>query len=104
MCTPVLGALSDRVGRRPIFLLGALVDVCGGEASILHLPNAIALWREELAKDFEADDSAFPTWVKGGDFADLTARLRKLASPELVPRCVQIKSSTRLQCAHMRMF
>jgi len=69
--------------------LGALVDVCGGEASILHLPNAIALWREELAKDFEADDSAFPTWVKGGDFADLTARLRKLASPELVPRDVR---------------
>ncbi|KAH8070524.1 hypothetical protein JL721_4917 [Aureococcus anophagefferens] len=69
--------------------LGALVDVCGGEASILHLPNAIALWREELARDFEADDSAFPTWVKGGDFADLTARLRKLASPELVPRDVR---------------
>ncbi|KAH8093466.1 hypothetical protein JL720_4602 [Aureococcus anophagefferens] len=75
--------------------LGALVDVCGGEASILHLPNAIALWREELAKDFEADDSAFPTWVKGGDFADLTARLRKLASPELVPRRAESAEARR---------
>ena len=65
--------------------LHALTELCGGEASILLLPNAVKMWARDLAREMHEDASKMPKWVKGGDFEDLLGRLRKLASPDLVP-------------------